>query len=194
MGIYYKATQLDGTDFHTGSVDYAAHLASGEPLPTKRDVEYPQCCTGTVYHASTSKADTLIGGAWPCRLFEVEGESVASEDNKRGFYTFKVVRALPAHEALGPNGEAVVALIGRAGQMTPEQVRDLAAAGAGAAAGDAARAAAGDAAWDAARAAAGGAAGGAARAAACALVVKDLITTEQFNLLYGPWASVMEKE
>ena len=30
---YWKATRTDGTDFHTGTVDYAAALASGEPLP-----------------------------------------------------------------------------------------------------------------------------------------------------------------
>jgi hypothetical protein len=33
--------------------------------------------------------------------------------------------------------------------------------------------------------------GDAARYAAWALMVKDLITPEQFDLLYGPWASVM---
>jgi len=55
------------------------------------------------------------------------------------------------------------------------------------AAGDAAWAVAWDAAWDAAWAAAWSA----ARSAAWALMVKDLITPEQFDLLYGPWASVM---
>jgi hypothetical protein len=29
---YYKATRPDGTDFRTGTVDYAAALASGEPV------------------------------------------------------------------------------------------------------------------------------------------------------------------
>ena len=31
-----KATRPDGTDFHTGTVDYAAALASGEPVPARR--------------------------------------------------------------------------------------------------------------------------------------------------------------
>ena len=30
---FYKATRPDGTDFYTGTVDYGAALASGEPLP-----------------------------------------------------------------------------------------------------------------------------------------------------------------
>ena len=38
------------------------------------------------------------------------------------------------------------------------------------------------------------AAAGAAWLAAVALVVRDLISDEQFQILYGPWASVMEAE
>ena len=53
------------------------------------------------------------------------------------------------------------------------------------AARDAARAAA----WDAAR----DAAWDTARYAALALIVRDLITPEQFDILYGPWRSVMEE-
>lgn len=34
----------------------------------------------------------------------------------------------------------------------------------------------------------------AAHDAFLALIAKDLITEEQFNLLYGPWASVMESQ
>ena len=33
MTVFYKATRSDGTDFYTGLVNYAAALASGEPLP-----------------------------------------------------------------------------------------------------------------------------------------------------------------
>jgi hypothetical protein len=73
---------------------------------------------------------------------------------------------------------------------------DAARSAARSAAGDAARSAARSAAWyaagDAARAAARVAAGYAAGDAARALMVKDLITPEQFDLLHGPWASMME--
>lgn len=166
MPIFYKAVRPDGFDFHSQTINYAQHLTDGTALPVKTPTGTPRCCTSDVYHASTSKADTLIGGSWPCRLFEVEGEEVAEEENKRGFLTLKVVRELPGWEALGPNGEEVVSLIERARLMTADQIVRLAAA------------------WAATRAAAW---------AACAIVVRDLITREQFNTLYGPWASVMDE-
>ena len=75
-----------------------------------------------------------------------------------------------------------MALVEQARTLTPEDATRLDAAW------DAARYAARDAAWyaawDAARAAAG--------YAVNALVVRDLITTEQFDILYGPWKAVME--
>jgi hypothetical protein len=74
--------------------------------------------------------------------------------------------------ALGPNGEAAVAHIERCKTITADEAARLCAA----------RNAAWNAAWDAAR--------DAAWDAAAALVVRDLITPEQFDLLYGPWASV----
>lgn len=187
--IYYKAVRPDGTDFYTGTVDYAGICGTDQTLPVlptvpgdgwDEDCGGPVCCTDEVYHASTSKADTLIGGDWPCRLFEVEGEAVAEEGTKRGFYTLKVLRELPAHEALGPNGEAVVALIEKAKTLTAEQVnkpyvprdvardaaRDVAVYTARVAARDAARCAAMDAVWRAARAATGCAVRGATEDAA----------------------------
>ena len=171
-------------------------------------------------HASTEKAETLVGGSWPCRLFEVEPRSKVITGSRHkykvGAYAWKVVRELPAHEALGPNGEEVVALIERCETLIPGEVKGLAAAcdaawdaawyAAWYATWDAARSAARSAAmfeawyatWDAARSAAWSAAWyaavSAARDAALAIVVKDLIRPEHFDLLYGPWASVMEEE
>lgn len=55
-----------------------------------------------------------------------------------------------------------------------------------------ARAAARDAAWRDARTVAGTADWNAARTAILALVVRDRITPEQFDALYGAWASVMK--
>src|SRR5574341_587085 len=108
MVIYYKATRPDGTDFRTARVDYAGALVSGEPLPllTSPDGQYA-CCTATVYHASDVPSETLIGGAWPCRLFEVTGDPVAQRGHKYGFRSLTVIREVPAWQALGPNGEAV---------------------------------------------------------------------------------------
>lgn len=207
MEIFYKATQVDGFDFYSGTVDYAGHLNSGEWLPVK-DAKTPQCCTGDVYHASTSKADTLIGATWPCRLFEVEGLPVAEEKNKRGFSTLRVVRELPAWEALGPNGQDVVSHLESvkeviAGNAVSNAARDAARDAAGQHARDAARDAAWHAAWHAARHAAWHAAwhtarqyaryavwyaaGDAAGDAAQALVVRDLISAEYFEILTSSW-------
>ncbi|HWU21399.1 MAG TPA: hypothetical protein VN088_07740, partial [Nocardioides sp.] len=76
-----------------------------------------------------------------------------------------------AWRALGPNGREVAAFIER----VPSAAWD--------AAGNAAR----DAAWDAARDAVWNAAGTAAWYAARALVVRDLITPQQFAALVEPW-------
>jgi hypothetical protein len=170
--VYYKATRPDGTDFRTGTIDYAAALISGEVLrhPAKRVKNDP----GTYLSVATVPTD-CTGFRWPCRLFEVEavGRPLLADGlpNKRAVSALRVVRELPAHEVFGPQGEQVVALIDRAKGLTGTEVTALAAA----------RDAAWDAAWDA------------ARAAALALLTCDLITPEQFDLLYGPWASVVEQ-
>ena len=210
MEIFYKAVLTNGFDFFSESVDYASLCGTGESLP---ELMGGECCTSYVYHASTSKADTLIGGSWPCRLFEVEGDPVSSEENKRGFRTLKVIRELPAWEALGPNGEAIVALIERAKLLTESEIQSLNSAWKAAwsdelnsvwnaawnTAWDAARNAAWnaarniirDVAWNAARNILQSSVWDAAWSVACALVVKDLITPEQFEILYGPWKSVI---
>lgn len=121
MGTFYKAVRPDGTDFFSGTVDYAGICGTDQTLPVLPPCIDPECCSADVYHASVSKADTLIGGSWPCRLFEVEGEPVDEEGTKRGFYTLKVLRELPAHEALGPNGVALLELFTEAEALTWEQ-------------------------------------------------------------------------
>jgi hypothetical protein len=103
--------------------------------------------------------------------------------------------------AFGPRGEAVAAVIDRAGRVTPEEVEALAAAwlvdwntsqwaawsDTWYAAWNAACGAARDDAWWAAEAVTRGA----ARDAACAELVRDLITPEQYDTLAGPWNSVI---
>lgn len=212
METYYKATRPDGTDFRTGQVDYAALCGTGGELPRKPDADLPFCCSGHVYHASTIAAETLIGGEWPCRLFEVEGIAVAAQGSKRGFYTMKVIRELPAHEALGPQGEEVAALIENASVLSLSRIRalvpspergfyDLATAaqqGLRAAAMVAAATAVHaailkHAPWDMDRMRRRFAAARAADAAR-ALVVKDLISPAQFEALFTPWASIAHDE
>ena len=101
---------------------------------------------------------------------------------------------LPAHEVFGPQGTYVVALIERARRLTPDEAsaldtaRDATLVGAWTTAWRAARAAPPraaelNAAWDAA--------GHAAGHAACALVVRDLITTNCYDALTRPWRTVI---
>ena len=96
---------------------------------------------------------------------------------------------LPAPEVFGPQGAHVVALIERARRLTPDEVSALGAARD--AALGAARGAAWDAALDAACGAARDAALGAAWGAACGLVVRDVITTEDYDILTRAWRTVI---
>jgi hypothetical protein len=223
MSSYYKATRPDGTDFYTGTVDYGAALASGDTIRLDSDeTEFP----GPGWLHLATVPTECVGMTWPCRLFEVEpvGEFHRGEGHfphKIGCREVRVLRELPAHEAFGPQGEQVAALIERARCLTAAEIKRLhaawyaarAAARAAAryAAWDAARAAARytawDAAWDAAwyaaraaaRAAAGDAAGDAAwyaagdaaGYAAWSLVARDLISTDAYDTLTRPWGEVI---
>ena len=194
---YYKATRTDGTSFYDSKTKWTVGRITRHPNP---DTSKGLCSDG-VLHISDAPGETLVGGSWPCRLFEVEPRSALISDGGHihGCTAVKVVRELPAWQALGPNGEAVAAHIEQCKVITLEQRRQLNAAGS--------KARDTEAVWTAAQAAVfkgdrGGAwyaawkAGrrrDAARPAALALVVRDLITPEQFDLLYGPWASVMER-
>lgn len=182
---YYKATRPNGTDFWGGTIDYGAALETGAVLEHPEKFE----CNNPATYFSVSIAPTdCTGMRWPCRLFRVEPVGRAWRNDvlpsKRCCSRLRVVEELPAHEAFGPQGREVAALIERAGRLTKKEAKELAAAW------DAARAAAWGVAQDAARDAARGAAWGAARA----LLTRDLITPEQFDTLYGPWAQVIDKE
>ena len=205
---HYKATREDGTDFNTGTIDYAGALGTGVP------VTHPGAGTSLTdasdyLSVSTSPSD-CTGFRWPCRLFVVEPVDpwtphASDLPNKRACRSLLVVEERPPHEVFGPNGGAVVAAIERASRMTLDEVKRLGAAWD--AALDAARDAARDAAWDAARDAAWGAARDAARdaawdaardaawdaawAAALALTTRDLITPDHFDTLTKPWCDVI---
>ena len=117
-------------------------------------------------------------------------------------------KELPGWQVFGPNGEAVAAHIERCKTITADEMARLYAAWRSAwntawyaawntawnALRNAAFNAAFNAAWDAARYPLGDAAWNTAWNTAwyagAALVVRDLISPEQFDLLYGPWASV----
>lgn len=177
MTRYYKATRLDGTDFHTGRVDYAAALATGEPI------RHPDPIPGTRYAMHYLSVATEVtectGMAWPCRVFVVEpdGETwVPDPDDlphKVACTSVRVIDEVSATLALGPQADEMTALIERCTQITATDTEKLAATWA----------AAWNATWAAARAAAG-------------LLVRDLIgqhgfTQEHYDLLTGAWRTAI---
>ena len=208
MTVFYKATRSDGTDFYTGLVNYAAALASGEPLPElPGGGEFPG---EGWYHLATVPTE-CVGMSWPCRLFEVEPVGSVHTDtdhpHKIGTTSVRVLREVDAHLALGPQGEQVAALIGRCRSLTGDDLDRLDAARVAAriavriaawgAARDAAWGAARDAALDAAWDFAWASARVAALDAALGLLCRDLIgrhpgwDQDAYDLLTGPWRDVI---
>ena len=197
---YYKAVRPDGTDFYSGRVlwDRVGEIVR-HPNPGSPGGEVAK----GYLSVSVSPTD-CTGMKWPCRLFEVEPvrgnpvwEPTPSLPSKRASHAWRVVRELPAHEALGPNGVEVAAFLDLLPTLTRAQW-SAARSSARGAARDAVREATRSVTWYAARYAAWLTAGDAARVAAWnaarvaaldaagALVVRDLITAEQFDTLTAP--------
>ena len=193
---YYKAVRPDGTDFYTGTVQWAPE--SGD-IPTEGIVvAHPTSTAWEKDHsthlcASAAPAD-CAGFDWPCRLLALEplSEVHRHAGSKRSALSWRVVRELPAVEALGPQGAAVVALVDGLGRLDAAEIAALVAAeldtwdAARAATRPPARAAARAAAREAAWYAAWYAARAAARDAAAALVAWDLITPGYRDILTAP--------
>ena len=181
---YWKAVREDGTDFYSGTVRWAPEqgdipaegIAVAHPTSTAWGEDH-----STHLCASTSPTD-CTGFKWPCRLLEMEPVAEVHEHagSKVSALSWRVVRELPAMQALGPQGAAVAALIDGLRRLDAEALARL--ADARVAVWGAARDAVRGAAWDAAR----DAAWDAAWDAAVALVVWDLITSEHRDTLTAP--------
>ena len=189
---YFKAVRMDGTDFYTGIVRWLPPV--GEPLPEGGlIVRHPTArerTTGDAAHylsVATVPTD-CTGMVWPCRLARVERTRAAvwqpdpdGLPNKAASWQWRVVEELDATLTLGPQGREVAALIERAARLTDDEVAGLATAWYTTR----------DNAWYAARYTTRDAAKYAARDAARALTVRDLISTERYDTLTRPWASVI---
>jgi hypothetical protein len=211
---YYKAVRCDSTDFRTGTFRYEVGQTVTHPC-ARRVRDDP-----STYLSVSTVATDCTGMLWPCRLFEVRGIGrplrASNLPNKRCFSALEVLAELPATDALGPQGVEIAALIERCATLTMAEARALGATwvatwDAARDARDAARDArdARVATWDAARVAAWVATRDAARVAAwvatrdaardaamgaaLALVVRDLIPPEDFEVLFGPWRQVIER-
>ena len=173
----------------------------------------PTDCTGMEWPCRLARVERTRAAVW-----QPEPDALP---NKAASWQWRVVEELDATLTLGPQGREVAALIERAARLTDDEVTGLAAAWAATgddaldaaldaawyttrdAADDAARYAAwsatGVAAWDAARYTTRYAVRYAARYAARyavwyaarALTVRDLISTERYDTLTRPWASVI---
>ena len=207
MTRYYKAVRPDGTSFHDPTFRWVPESGPIEGIVVTHPHPHDTDPSGWLSVATVPTDCTGMG--WPCRLLEVEpvdGHPVTAPldglPNKRAASAWRVVRELPATDALGPQGTEVAAIIERVSRLTVDEARRLGAARVAArgAARDAARGAAWDAAWAAARAAAWAAAWDAARAAAMAAtwdaaratLMRDIITPEQHDTLMGPWRQVID--
>ena len=197
--IFYKAVRPNGASFYDLDFRWLPEgWVSGDPIPTDWVVKHPN--PGKRIGRSGTRASEYLSVAtvptdctnfrWPCVLLEAEAVGRACLDDyyhhKRRVRAARVIRELPAHEAFGPQGAEVVAILERCGRLTAEEIERLRAAqNAWGAAQNA---------WDAALGAARGAALGAARGAAAATLVRDLITPEGYDLLTAPWREVMGDE
>ena len=179
----------------------AAHYLSVATVPTD--------CTGMGWPCRLARVERTRAAVW-----QPDPDGLP---NKAASWQWRVVEELDATLTLGPQGREVAALIERAARLTGDEVAGLATAwyatgddawyaaryttrdaavvaaryaawyATGAAAWDAARYTPRDAAWDAARYAARYA----VWYAASALTVRDLISTERYDTLTRPWASVI---
>ena len=209
MTTYYKAVRPDGMDFFSGKVRWLPPV--GEPLPEGGlIVRHPTATTPSFgddaadYLSVSTEPANCTSMQWPCRLARLEATDAAvwtpdatALPDKRAAVVWLVTAEIDAHQALGPQGREVAAIIDRARMLTTDELRQLGAARVAArdaawvAARDAARVAAWVAARDAARDAALGVAWGAARDAALATLTRDLITPKQYDLLMAPWRTVI---
>ena len=216
---YYKSVRLNGTDFHTGELQWAppeGHEAPWIVYHPSGLQKVPSTHPRDFLSVATVPTD-CAGMAWPCRLLlvrPVEGHPVATPGRKKypnrvAATAWEVITELDPRLALGPQADQLLALFDTAARLTGDKLRDLAAAwnAAGYAAGyaaryaardaamyaayDAARYAAWNAACDAACDAARDAAYDAAYDAAWALVARDCLAQEHYETLTRPWRTAV---
>ena len=215
MTTYYKAVRPDGADFYTGTVRW---IPEDGVIPAEGWlVIHPTATTigpkADEYLSVSTVPTDCTGMQWPCRLLAVEAVGDVStpnlrQHNKRAAVAWLVRGELSAHEALGPQGAEVAAILDRMTRLTPSEAHVLSAAShtAKEAALEAALEAARGAAWEAVRVAAWDAAlkdawydatwydtswYDAAGYGALATLTRDLIDHEIYDQFIHPWRDAM---
>ena len=132
MTTYYKAVRPDGTDFHSGTVQWAT---PGRGRTRPRTVKHPtakQVGGDASGYLSVSTVPTdCTGMQWPCRLLTVEpveGHEVTIPNpddmpHKRASVAWRVTGEVDAHAALGPQSAQIATLIRRAATITEDEAR-----------------------------------------------------------------------
>ncbi len=123
---YYKATRLDGGGFEDSGTKWEVGKTVAVEKGKKR---WPfgkgQVELRKLLSAFDAPGEVLVDGSWPCRLFLVEGTPIRTDKHACYFYELFVAEELPAWQALGPNGEAVVDHLKRSKTITEEQAKNL---------------------------------------------------------------------
>lgn len=194
--VFYKAVDTNNKDFTTGKTQ----LVLGEWMP---EIEGPLVFCRNGYHVSTEKAETLQSGRenipWPARLYLVETRDVVEGSVRtKVCRSYRAIEELPAWEALGPNGQDVITFLESYESRTPGQVRALESEYYAESNRERLTPA-----WDAAfyaslqssRAAAWSVVTrlvyGDSACPATALVVRDILTSKQFEVLTEPWVRIV---
>jgi len=79
----YKLTQLDGTDFYSGTINYAENI---DKIIRVTDYDVSEWVCGRGIHASRNPNDCFIGAKIPCRAFRVQGIQRITGDKKKTRY------------------------------------------------------------------------------------------------------------
>ena len=123
MITYHKALRPDGTSFHDPTFQWGTEPGdvTVHPHPDLLSTDAAD------WLSASTEAANCTGFQWPCRLFEVEpvGEVVPRSWSKVSAASWRIVRELPAHRALGPNGRVIVAFLDRLRTVTDEQLDAL---------------------------------------------------------------------
>jgi len=89
----YKLTQLDGTDFRSGTINYAENIGKIIRVTDYDSPEFGVCGKGI--HASHNPNDCFIGAKIPCRAFKVQGiQRIAGNKKKTRYQAVKVLEEI----------------------------------------------------------------------------------------------------
>jgi hypothetical protein len=107
MSRYFKCTRPDGTDFRTGTVNYAAALASGEPIEALDAAPANGQVCGHGLHVSPTARQTVqfaSGSVRPWRWFEVmvrNADVIEQDSEKLRVRRLRVVKEISLTDIFG---------------------------------------------------------------------------------------------